>query len=253
MKIIPRILLLTVTGLVGISIAQGTLQKVVEFADPLNEMATFFLVVVLWLIQLVVIISELKKNKDAMSVATASLISILIIISYPLLTSAKEKEKEIKAEEEIKKHYNDSIRLSYSIQAQKYLDRKVFKSTPLTGEMLAECAIQTYDSTGILVPVELVLAQAQVESGMGRKGRSPINNPFNIGEWNKRTVTVFKSTRQGVQSYFNRMASDYLSCRSMDSLLQNFVNCQGYRYAGSKTYERKIRNQIQFIKRFLTR
>lgn len=253
MKIIPRILLLTVTGLVGISIAQGTLQKVVEFADPLNEMATFFLVVVLWLTQLVVIISELKKNREALSVAAGSLISILIIISYPLITSAKEKEEAVMTEEEKKQYYMDSVKISYSIQAQKYLDRKVFKSTPLTGEMLAECAIQTYDSTGILVPVELVLAQAQVESGMGRKGRSPINNPFNIGEWNERTVTVFKSTRQGVQSYFNRMASDYLSCRSLDSLLQNFVNCQGYRYAGSKTYERKIRNQIKFIKRFLTR
>lgn len=253
MKIIPRILLLTVTGLVGVSIVKGTLQKVVEFADPLNEMATFFLVILLFILQLVVFIDELKKNKRALSVAAGSLISIVIIIAYPMVTSAKEKSGSTMTEEERRQHKNDSIRISYSIQAQKYLDRKVFKSTPLTGEMLAQCAVQTYDSTGILVPVELVLAQAQVESGMGRLGRSPVNNPFNIGEWNERTVTVFKSTRQGVQSYFNRMASDYLQCQSVDGLLQNFVNCQGYRYAGSKTYERKIRNQIKFIKRFLRR
>ena len=139
----------------------------------------------------------------------------------------------------------------YEIDAQTYLDKPTFTGTPLSGTMLAECARNAYDSTGIIVPLNLALAQAQFESGMGRKGRSPITNPYNIGEWDGKTVTRFTTTKQGVQSYYFLMASRYLVDKSPEELYQSFTNTAGHRYAKAKDYERKISNQATYIERWI--
>lgn len=142
---------------------------------------------------------------------------------------------------------------NYQNDCQLYLDRENFKGTPLSGELLKECAKETYDSTGIIVPLELALSQAQWESGMGLKGRSPKNNPYNVGEWNTLNLTTmsFNSTKDGVKFYYNLMAKKYLSKKSVEDLLKNFVNNNGHRYAHSKTYEKNISQQYYFIKRWI--
>lgn len=138
---------------------------------------------------------------------------------------------------------------NYAEQAQIYLDR--FEGTPITGEILSKCARTTYDSTGIIVPLELALSQAQWESGMGLKGKSPKNNPYNVGEWDRGTMIRFKSTEEGVQAYFNLIAKDYLHGKSMDQLLLNFVNISGHRYASAEDYEVRVGKTCKTIKNWI--
>jgi hypothetical protein len=144
----------------------------------------------------------------------------------------------------------DSTFTDYENRANIYLDRPIFEGTPLNGGLLSHCARNAYDSTGILVPLELVLAQAQWESGMGREGRSPINNPFNVGEWDDKTVEWFSSTEEGVQRYYYLMARHYLSCKTVEQLLFDFTNCDGRRYATSN-YELHVGEQYHYIKNWL--
>lgn len=139
---------------------------------------------------------------------------------------------------------------NYSIKAQKYLDRPVFKGTPLTGEMLAKCAQSVFDSTGILVPYELALSQAQWESGMGLKGLSPCTNPYNVGEYDDMTLLRFSETFEGVYAYYDLIAKDYLAQKEIHELLQNFTNKRGYRYASKPSYEKDIKNTYSFIQRW---
>lgn len=141
----------------------------------------------------------------------------------------------------------------YEKRGQLYLDRDCFNGTPISGKLLKDCAKNAYDSTGIIVPLELALSQAQWESGMGLKGRSPKNNPYNIGEWNTLGITTiyFHSTEQGVQTYYYLMATKYLNNKSIQKLLINFVNLNGYRYAHSKTYEHHIKQQYYYISRWI--
>tara|TARA_Y100000389_G_scaffold203676_1_gene252978 strand:- start:931 stop:1509 length:579 start_codon:yes stop_codon:yes gene_type:complete len=146
----------------------------------------------------------------------------------------------------VKKYFED-----YSKKCQIYLDRRCFKGTPLTGEILSECAKKTYIKKGILIPLELVLSQAQMESHMGTKGKSCVNNPFNVGEYDHRTALKYYKIEEGVQAYFNLIASDYLSTKEIDELLQNFTNSEDKRYASSKSYERKIKKQFKFIKKYI--
>ena len=146
--------------------------------------------------------------------------------------------------------WKDSVFSEYKEKADLYLSREEFEGTPIKGEMLALAAENAYDSTGILLPVELCLAQCQWESGMGLKGKSPKNNPFNIGEYDSGTVIWFDNTFEGVQAYYYLMTTKYLSCSSIHELFNNFVNCSGHRYA-SGSYEEHVPKQYYFIVKWL--
>lgn len=144
----------------------------------------------------------------------------------------------------------DSVFTDYRVKADKYLKRSIFTGTPLTGSLLSTCARNSYEKTGVLVPVELVLAQAQFESSMGREGRSPKTNPFNIGEWDEKTVKWFNNTFEGTQEYFTLMTNKYLKCKDVNELLFNFTNCSGKRYASGE-YEIHISKQYHYIRNWL--
>tara|TARA_R110000803_G_scaffold112660_2_gene181008 strand:- start:410 stop:1042 length:633 start_codon:yes stop_codon:yes gene_type:complete len=194
-------------------------------------------------------------------------LSIFIITTILLSTNKKETNPGVKVQnpsmtfitpisEEVHCEKLDTIQMvfkKYEKDAQLYLDREHFKGTPLSGKLLRECAKKTYDSTGIIVPLELALSQAQWESGMGLKGRSPKNNPYNIGEWNTLGITTmtFSSTKHGVQSYYNLIAKKYLKERSVKELFKDFIDLNGHRYASSKLYEKDISKQYYYIVRWI--
>lgn len=142
----------------------------------------------------------------------------------------------------------------YADKADFYLKREVFKGTPLTGQMLANSAQQAYLQTGVLVPVQLALAQGQFESHFGTDKNSKrdfINNPFNIGAQDKGNTMKFGSTSEGVDAYYKTMASDYLSTKDVTTLLKDFTNMDGNRYASNKNYESDISKQMTFIDKFI--
>jgi len=149
------------------------------------------------------------------------------------------------------KAYKDSVFIDYEKRAQVYLSRPEFTGTPLNAKLLTLCAKNTYENTNVLVPVELALLQAQIESSMGRAGRSPENNPYNIGESTNGTTMWFDSTFEGTQAYFNLMAKKYLKCKSVEELLLNFTNCEGHHYAESGEYEIKMSSEYIRIKRWI--
>jgi hypothetical protein len=145
--------------------------------------------------------------------------------------------------------YIDSLFLDYEKRANFYLLNK-FKDSPIKGYMLATSAKDAYLSTGVFLPVELALAQAQIESGMGMVGRTPDKNPFNIGEYDTHTEMRFKNTYEGVNAYYKYMTSNYLSCKPIDILLKNFTNCNGYRYASKQNYEEELSNLYLYIVKY---
>lgn len=147
--------------------------------------------------------------------------------------------------------WKDSVFAIYKNQADLYLSQEKFKGTPLNGEILALAARNAYDSTGILVPICLALAQAQWESAMGTMGRSPIKNPYNIGEHDSGTVLYFETTFDGVQAYYYLMCKKYLSCKSLNELFTNFTNCNGNRYASNESYEQTIKTQYFQIQKWI--
>lgn len=144
--------------------------------------------------------------------------------------------------------WKDSIFNEYNEKAKLYLSQERFHGTPIKGDMLSLAARNAYDSTGILLPLELALSQAQWESGMGRHGRSPKNNPYNVGEYDSGTVKYFKNTFDGIQAYYYLMCNNYLACKSVNELFVNFTDCNGHRYASTPIYEKTIKRQYFYLK-----
>lgn len=153
-------------------------------------------------------------------------------------------------EDEAKK---DSIFLEYKLKADLFLSRGDFSGTPISGDIISLAARNAYDSTGILVPLELALSQCIWESSMGRRGKSPKNNPFNVGEYDNGTVRYFETTFDGVQAYYYLIANDYLRCRTVYELFEEYVNCKGDRYASEVNYEDMVSKEYYRIKRWLSK
>jgi hypothetical protein len=146
--------------------------------------------------------------------------------------------------------WKDSVFKHYTERAEIYLSEKAPKS-PIKAEMLTLAAHNVYDSTGVLVPVEFALAQAQIESSMGTKGKSPVNNPFNVGEYDNGTVMWFDNTYKGIEAYYFLIVKNYLRCKSLDMLFKNFTNCNGKRYASNPDYEAEISKQYYYTQKFI--
>jgi hypothetical protein len=145
--------------------------------------------------------------------------------------------------------YIDSVFNDYELRANIFLNKK-HKNSPIKSYMLSTCAKDVYFETGVFLPVELALAQALQESSMGLKGRSAKNNPFNIGEWNDKTVLTYKTTYEGIKAYYSFMSKTYLKCKPIDLLFKEFSNCNNYRYA-HKGYGKLIANHYENIKNYL--
>ncbi|MDD4953774.1 MAG: glucosaminidase domain-containing protein, partial [Candidatus Omnitrophica bacterium] len=140
----------------------------------------------------------------------------------------------------------------YETVAQTYLARR--KGTPLTGQMLADAAQKEWQNTGIEVPVELALAMGDLETKQGTVGREHhATNPWNVGEYDNKTVRVFATVEEGVGAYYHLMARNYLSARTPEELLADsgFVDVKGRRYASDTGYEVKLRSIIERINRVI--
>jgi hypothetical protein len=140
--------------------------------------------------------------------------------------------------------------VEYERRGDIYLNRDRFINTPITGTMLKKCARTVYDSIDVFIPVELALAQAQWESGMGLRGRTPKNNPCNLGEYTDKTVLRYTSTTEGMMAYYFLIARNYLDYGNktiFDLFKNNMRDKNGYRYASSDTYGSRVGKQYHFI------
>ena len=146
----------------------------------------------------------------------------------------------------------DTLFTQYRLRATTYLSRPLFKGTPLTGEMLAECAKLTWQRWGVIIPVELALAQAQLETRLGTGGRlGHRTNPYNIGEWENETRITFKTTELGVMAYYELMASRYFTGgKTEEDLFIQFMDKDGYYYA-TKEYGPAVKQSYVFIKHWI--
>lgn len=143
---------------------------------------------------------------------------------------------------------------SYAQSAQSYINRPNWKGTNVNGQMFANGAKAAYDKTGVLVPWDLALAQAQMETGMGTKTRSA-NNIFNVGETDQGGHIPYKDPQESINAYYDLMARKYYGegKRSTNDLLNKFVNTDGQRYASNPNYEHMIRSQADYINKYVTK
>jgi len=134
----------------------------------------------------------------------------------------------------------------YADKANKYLKTK-FPKADISGEMLAQGAAHAYQRFGKVVPVELALAQLQIEGYLAQgKGNKPqrTKNAFNVGNTDDGATKTFNTVQDGINVYYNLVAGSYLNKKTPEQLLENYTNSKGQRYASAKNYEQELKKVI---------
>lgn len=143
----------------------------------------------------------------------------------------------------------DSIRTELIIEVDKYIKIKG-PGTRLTAESLvAACEHHEFD-------LVFAIAQAQIESTLGTKGKAAkTNSVWNVNQNDGRSVATmnklgfsFTHPDQSIEPYIMLVKTKYLGeKRTYNDLMKNYVDVHGRRYASARDYERKLRNTYDYI------
>ena len=127
---------------------------------------------------------------------------------------------------------------TYYFKSKRILEN--YPKSRITAQEIFNAAQEVYSKNGIFVPCELVIAQGVLETSLGRSGVGiRNNNVFSIK--GNGSYKVYKSTKHGLIDYYHKISESYLKNKTINQLLNNFRNINGYRYASSKKYEIDIK------------
>ncbi len=92
------------------------------------------------------------------------------------------------------------------------------------------------------IDVRLFLTQGLLESHYGTKGLArKTHSVCNVGAWDDGTITHrYSHPDESIEPYFKLIKEQYLVDKTEDTLLKNFVNKQGNRYATYPYYEQEL-------------
>jgi hypothetical protein len=137
----------------------------------------------------------------------------------------------------------------YSDICDKFINNQKYNLLNITGNMMTQGAVNAYNKYGTYVPPELALAQLKIEGGfVGNQNARPIatKNPFNVGNVDDGSNVYHNSIQSGINVYYDLVARSYLGRgKSTTSLLSNFVNRSGNRYASDPNYEYKVQKFVK--------
>lgn len=104
------------------------------------------------------------------------------------------------------------------------------------------------------IPISFTLAQGEIESHFGTTGLAyRTNSVWNVGAFDDYTLNdiqhKFNNPNDSVDPYLDLLVKNYLPSKSIEDLLENFVDVNGNRYASDTYYETKLKSKIDYIKK----
>lgn len=103
------------------------------------------------------------------------------------------------------------------------------------------------------IPISFTLAQGEIESHFGTTGLAyRTNSVWNVGAYDSYSLSdithKFSNPNNGVVPYLELLISNYLPNKTIEDLLENFVDINGNRYATDPHYETKLKSKVGYIR-----
>lgn len=102
------------------------------------------------------------------------------------------------------------------------------------------------------IPISFTLAQGEIESHFGTTGLAyRTNSVWNVGAFDNYSINDIKhkfyNPNDSVLPYLELLVNNYLPSKTVEDLLESFVDINGNRYASDKHYEAKLSNKYKYI------
>ena len=105
------------------------------------------------------------------------------------------------------------------------------------------------------IPITFTLAQGEVESHFGTTGLAfRTNSVWNVGAFDNFNYSdiqhKFDNPNDSVSPYLDLLVNNYLPSKTVEDLLENFVDINGNRYASDPHYETKLKSKLDYINKY---
>lgn len=102
------------------------------------------------------------------------------------------------------------------------------------------------------ISISFTLAQGEIESHFGTKGLAyRTNSVWNVGAYDGHTISdishKFDNPNSSIIPYLDLLVNNYLPNKTVEDLLESFVDTNGNRYASDKHYEAKLSDKYKYI------
>lgn len=102
------------------------------------------------------------------------------------------------------------------------------------------------------IQVTFALAQAEIESHFGTKGLAfRTNSVWNVGAFDGHSYNSiqhkYNNPNDSIVPYLELLSNNYLQGKTIEDLLESYVDINGNRYASDKYYESKLKSTLQYI------
>ena len=105
------------------------------------------------------------------------------------------------------------------------------------------------------IPITFTLAQGEIESHFGTTGLAfRTNSVWNVGAFDNFNYSdiqhKFDNPNDSVNPYLDLLVNNYLPSKTVEDLLENFVDINGNRYASDPHYETKLKSKLDYINKY---
>lgn len=192
---------------------------------------------------------SIEKFRITLNSICILIVAIIAVISFSWSLPREEKDDGLydTAEEYMRELHTSyqGIKSDLVDVTQHYID----SVAPNSG-LRALILVENCEKYGI--PVTFTLAQGEIESHFGTKGLAyRTNSIWNVGAYDGHSLMdishKYPNPNDSVIPYLELLVNNYLPGKTVEDLLESFVDINGNRYASDKYYESKLKSTLQYI------
>lgn len=191
---------------------------------------------------------NIEKFRITLNSICILIVAIIAVLSFSWSLPKKEKDDTYDTATEYMKELHVSyqgVKSDLVDVTQHYID----SVAPNSG-LRALILVEQCEKYGI--PISFVLAQGEVESHFGTTGLSfRTNSVWNVGAYDNYTINnirhKYNNPNDSIEPYLCLLDTNYLNGKTIEDLLESFVDINGNRYATDKYYESKLKTIYKHI------